>query len=67
MRTFTPHDYQHLAIAHMKLKPICGVWAGLGMGKTVSTLTALRLYPLSRHFDGQLTKMYTLTRHFGVG
>lgn len=40
-KQFTPHDYQHLAIQHVKLKPFCAVWAGLGMGKTVSTLTAL--------------------------
>lgn len=40
-KPFTPHKYQHLAIEHMKLRPICAVWAGLGMGKTVSTLTAL--------------------------
>lgn len=38
---FTPRPYQRLIIAHMLSHPRCMVWAGMGMGKTVSTLTAL--------------------------
>lgn len=33
--------YQHLIIKHIIDSPKCGVWAGMGLGKTVSTLTAI--------------------------
>ncbi|NLX17386.1 MAG: DEAD/DEAH box helicase [Ramlibacter sp.] len=39
--TFTPRVYQRDIIDHELEVPRCGVWAGMGMGKTVSTLTAL--------------------------
>lgn len=39
--TFTPRDYQHIMADHMIRKPRCAVWAGMGMGKTSGTLTAL--------------------------
>ena len=39
--TFTPRFYQRDIIDHELEVPRCGVWAGMGMGKTVSTLTAL--------------------------
>ncbi len=38
---FTPREYQHAIIDHTLDVPRCGVWAGMGMGKSVSTLTAL--------------------------
>lgn len=38
---FTPREYQHAIIGHSLDLPRCAVWAGMGMGKTVSTLTAL--------------------------
>lgn len=33
--------YQQLMIEHMQRVPRCSLWAGMGLGKTVSTLTAL--------------------------
>lgn len=33
--------YQHLAIDHLVNVPKCALWAGMGLGKTVSTLTAI--------------------------
>lgn len=38
---FSPHGYQHLIINHIHAVPRCAVWAGMGMGKSVSTATAL--------------------------
>lgn len=41
MSTFTPKPYQKLIIKHIIEHPRCAVWAGMGMGKTISTLKAL--------------------------
>jgi SNF2 family DNA or RNA helicase len=38
---FKPHPYQKILIDHATGRPRGGLWAGMGMGKTVSTLTAL--------------------------
>lgn len=38
---FTPRDYQKLIIDHILKHKRCSIWAGMGLGKTVSTLTAL--------------------------
>ncbi len=40
-KLFTPRPYQQLALAHLLEVPRCALWAGMGMGKTVSTLNAL--------------------------
>ncbi len=40
-RPFIPREYQHTIIDHVLDTPRCAVWAGMGMGKSVSTLTAL--------------------------
>lgn len=40
-KPFQPHPYQHQIIDHIQTLPRCAVWAGMGTGKTVSTLTAL--------------------------
>jgi len=40
-RHYRPHPYQSIITEHILDTPRCGVWAGMGMGKTVSTLTAL--------------------------
>lgn len=40
-RPFVPHVYQDLIIEHIIEHPRCGIWAGMGMGKTASTLTAI--------------------------
>lgn len=38
---FTPHEYQVHAIKWILEKPRCGLFLGMGLGKTVTTLTAL--------------------------
>lgn len=38
---FKPHDYQAYAINFIKTHPVAGLFLGMGMGKTISTLTAL--------------------------
>lgn len=40
-KLFTPRRYQHLIGSHLLTVDRCAVWAGMGLGKTVSTLTAL--------------------------
>ena len=42
MTTFKPRPYQELIIDHILSHPRCMVWAGMGMGKTVSALSAVR-------------------------
>lgn len=39
---FTPHDYQRRAIRWIIEKPRCALFAEMGLGKTVVTLTALK-------------------------
>lgn len=34
-------EYQHIIADHILGTPRCGIWAGMGLGKTSSTLTAL--------------------------
>ncbi|WP_433847125.1 SNF2-related protein [Acinetobacter proteolyticus] len=43
---YKPHDYQHAIIEHIIDNERCGVWAGMGTGKTSSTLTALDILDL---------------------
>ena len=43
---FTPRSYQHAIIDHAVDLERSGIWAGMGMGKTVSTLTALDMLEL---------------------
>lgn len=38
---FNARPYQHLIIDHIIKHPRCNVWAGMGLGKTSSTLAAL--------------------------
>lgn len=40
-KTFVPHDYQRDSIRFMRDLPRGGLWAGMGTGKSVSTLSAL--------------------------
>ncbi|MBS4019585.1 MAG: DEAD/DEAH box helicase [Dechloromonas sp.] len=40
-REFKPHEYQKLIIDHILTHDRCAVWAGMGLGKTSSTLTAI--------------------------
>jgi len=38
---FTPRPYQGMIIDHILDTPRCAIWAGMGTGKTVATLTAI--------------------------
>lgn len=42
-RDFTPKEYQDIAIAFMRETPRCALFAGMGLGKTVSALTLAEL------------------------
>lgn len=42
MTTFVPRPYQKMVIDTIVEKPRVAVWAGMGLGKTVSTLTAVK-------------------------
>ena len=39
---FVPHDYQKYAIDYIKTHPVTALFLGMGLGKTVTTLTAIR-------------------------
>lgn len=43
---FTPRPYQKLMIDQMLENSRCATWAGMGMGKTVSALTAMETFQL---------------------
>ncbi len=51
-RDFTPRDYQELMIEHIISTPRCAVWAGMGLGKTVGTLTAVDILRLCGEIKG---------------
>lgn len=40
-KDFTPRPYQTLITNHILSTPRCAVWAGMGLGKTTSTLNAI--------------------------
>lgn len=40
-KPFTPRPYQKLLVDHILQNKRCAVWAGMGMGKTSATLTAI--------------------------
>lgn len=40
-KAFTPRPYQQLITGHTLDRPRCGIWAGMGLGKTISTFNAL--------------------------
>jgi len=40
-RAYVPKRYQPIITNHILAHPRCGVWAGMGLGKSVATLTAL--------------------------
>ena len=44
--TLALRPYQHLIAAHITNHPRCAIFAGMGLGKTVSTLTALEALDL---------------------
>ena len=44
---FTPREYQETILEHVLHTPRCAVYAGMGMGKSVATLTALDILELT--------------------
>jgi SNF2 family DNA or RNA helicase len=46
-KDFNPRGYQTISIGHLLDTPRCALWASMGAGKTVSTLTALDALYLS--------------------
>ena len=46
-KPFAPRPYQNMIIDHILDTPRCAVWAGMGTGKTVSTLTALEILQMT--------------------
>lgn len=40
-KPFTPRPYQNIGMSHLANVERCALWAGMGMGKTVTTLTFL--------------------------
>ena len=46
-KEFTPRPYQEAILDQVLSLPRCAVWAGMGMGKSVSALTALDLLELT--------------------
>lgn len=51
-RVYTPREYQGPITNHIIENPRCGVWAGMGLGKTVATLTAIDILRMV----GEITK-----------
>lgn len=50
-RTYIPHPYQRLMAEHMLAQPRCAVWAGMGLGKTSTTFTAIDILRLCGETD----------------
>lgn len=48
---YVPRPYQKIGLAHMLDNPRCGVWAGMGMGKTLISLAMVDLLRLSGDTD----------------
>ncbi len=46
-QAFTPREYQHAIIEQVLDLPRCAIWAGMGMGKSVGTLTALDILEIT--------------------
>ena len=38
---FIPHDYQKYCIEYIKIHPVSALFLDMGLGKTVTTLTAI--------------------------
>ena len=39
---FLPHDYQKYAVEYIKSHPVTALFLDMGLGKTVTALTAIR-------------------------
>ena len=47
MKRFVPRPYQTIIVDRILRNKRVAVWAGMGMGKTVSTLTAISLIQMA--------------------
>lgn len=54
MREFIPRPYQPQAIEFMLTHPRCGLFAGMGMGKTITTYTLIDRLLLSGEINGPI-------------
>ena len=52
MKPLALRPYQSIAVDFLVDHPRCNLWAGMGMGKTVSTLVALDLLRMQGELDG---------------
>lgn len=50
-KPFTPRAYQGMATEHMLNVPRCALWAGMGLGKSVSTLNVVDALQLAGESD----------------
>ena len=50
-RIFVPHEYQQIAIDFMLATPRCALFAGMGLGKTVSAMSVAELLFLTGNTD----------------
>lgn len=46
-QAFNPREYQHAIIDHMLALPRSAAWAGMGMGKTLATLTTIDILEIT--------------------
>jgi SNF2 family DNA or RNA helicase len=53
-KDFTPRIYQEKIIERIVACPRCAIWAGMGMGKTSSTLTALAGMLMAGELEGKI-------------
>lgn len=50
-RVFKAHEYQQIAIDFMLTTPRCALWAGMGLGKTVSSMTVAEILKFVGYSD----------------
>ena len=50
-KPFTPRAYQGMATEHMLNVPRCALWAGMGLGKSASTLNVVDALQLAGESD----------------
>lgn len=59
-KDFVPREYQNVMVSHILNVPRCAIWAGMGLGKTVATLTAIDILKLSGCLDRPVLVCATL-------
>ena len=61
-QVFTPREYQQPVIDHILDVSRDAVWAGMGMGKTVSALTALDILEITEPGPAAAARAFGVTR-----